>query len=146
MILYSILVLTFVIFNESILAFPSLHSFESPSDPNSLLSRRLLSERSDKSVLSSYIKRAFFGRGKTQGVKCDSTFYKQSKVETLAQRLCQKEQNTKIKPGSKYSRIAHTNLANLFPQVRPTTLSMLRIKSSFFSANRIKNFLGMSFF
>ncbi|POS85182.1 hypothetical protein EPUL_005084 [Erysiphe pulchra] len=127
--LYSALVFIVVIFNGSILALPGIHSFNSLPDTNSLSNRQSLSASSKIPQFSHQRKRGLLRRVVKPGATCDSTFYKQSKVDIAAYKACKNTQKIGVKPPKKYATPTYPGLPTLFPEELAGSLSMMRIKT-----------------
>ncbi|KHJ32881.1 hypothetical protein EV44_g2218 [Erysiphe necator] len=85
------------------------------------------------------------------GVRCNSMFYKQSRVEAVAEKACRDlyaRQGLLLEtnPLAKYFRSTLKDFpgpASLFPKAAGFKLTMVPITKSFFSPSRIKTFLGI---
>ncbi|KHJ32054.1 hypothetical protein EV44_g5459 [Erysiphe necator] len=91
-------------------------------------------------------------KGKTRaGVKCNSMFYKQSRIAAVAEKACRDvyaRQGLVLEtnPLAKYFRSTVKDFpgpASFFPQATGNKLTMVPITKSFFSPSRIKTFLGI---
>ncbi|POS85181.1 hypothetical protein EPUL_005085 [Erysiphe pulchra] len=129
---------------------PNMNRLDVRSDSISQLNRRLPSTRPNMTPLSHHRKRALFGGEKKlrPGVKCDSTFYKQSRVEAIANKACTDAYilSGNIAPKNKMSYYFKKPLPEfpapyLFPQETGNKLTMIRITRGFFSWQRLRAFL-----
>ncbi|KAI6245425.1 hypothetical protein HI914_06354 [Erysiphe necator] len=151
----SIFIFAFLIFNGSISALPRIDFFESNSDFVNPLSRELQSEKPRPDYLPHQRKRALsFGKSAQKaeeplsGVKCDTRFYKQSRVDALVGKACRQDLNSKGKTRSSFSKLfrtapkKYTGPANFFPNMKD--LNMRPISQGFFSSNQLRRLRGSS--
>ncbi|RKF64635.1 hypothetical protein OnM2_017092 [Erysiphe neolycopersici] len=139
MLLHSALVFSFLIFNGPILALPGIHSSsESSSGTSSLLNRQLLSKSSSTPPISHQIEKRF-GR-KYAGQYCDSTFYKQSRLDLIVKNVCKPNSI----PNPNIVREKNLDLNRLFPGARGELTMVLIRNNKYFNSQKIKNFFRRS--
>lgn len=155
MLLYSESIFTLLMmFSELILALPKAIHLEDRSELSEVLSEKgnLFSMGSNIASLSNKRKRLLHQNRKSvkPGVKCDGTFYRESKVDAIANKACKDSfmQTGFARPKSAISRMfmrsqkPFTGSADIFPNELLDDLTMLPITNSFFPSNRIAAFLG----
>ncbi|KHJ34260.1 hypothetical protein EV44_g0025 [Erysiphe necator] len=149
--LYPALIVTFVIFIELISSLSYTKSLESRPDPVNLLRRKLLLSSSNI-LLSNHRKRLLFrGKDSRPGVKCNSSFYKQSRVAAVAEKACRDAFSScgylsRCSPLASYFKTTSKRFTGspiLFPEEDGEPLFMVRITKNFFSLDGFKAFLNL---